>query len=138
MDVRKAEHAGSWYSNSKSQLTAQLDEWLAQVPSDIPGIGNVPIAGARVVISPHAGYDSEFVPLVAFVDPKVGTLIPVRQQHGPTNVSISGMPNASSYCTLRIIIISLPPHYQYVPHTLRLSRERHYRWIWTPSVLSPP
>ena len=55
MDVRKAEHAGSWYSSSKSQLTARLDEWLEQVPSDMPGIGNVPIAGARVVISPHAG-----------------------------------------------------------------------------------
>lgn len=57
MDVRKADHAGSWYSDSKGQLTAQLDEWLAQVPSDIPGIGKVPIAGARVVISPHAGYE---------------------------------------------------------------------------------
>lgn len=55
MDVRKAEHAGSWYSDSKGQLTAQLDAWLDRVPSDMPGVGKVPITGARVVISPHAG-----------------------------------------------------------------------------------
>jgi MEMO1 family protein len=59
MDVRKSEHAGSWYSDSKGQLTAQLDGWLAQVPGNVPGIGEVPIAGARVVISPHAGYEEE-------------------------------------------------------------------------------
>ena len=59
MDVREAEHAGSWYTDSKGELTAQLDAWLSQVPSDAPGIGKVPIAGARVVISPHAGYGTD-------------------------------------------------------------------------------
>ena len=46
----RAEHAGSWYSDSGPQLAQQLDHWLSQVPSDVAR------AGARVVIAPHAGY----------------------------------------------------------------------------------
>ena len=56
MGTREASHAGSWYSASGSTLRAQLDEWLAQVPDELPGIGKIPVPGARVVISPHAGY----------------------------------------------------------------------------------
>jgi MEMO1 family protein len=56
MGTREASHAGSWYSASGSTLTAQLDEWLSQVPDELPGIGKIPVPGARVVISPHAGY----------------------------------------------------------------------------------
>ena len=56
MAVRGASHAGSWYSASATALTSQLDHWLAQVPDEIPGIGKLPLSGARVVISPHAGY----------------------------------------------------------------------------------
>jgi MEMO1 family protein len=56
MGIREAYHAGSWYSSSGPTLAAQIDEWLANVPDDLPGIGKTPIPGARVVISPHAGY----------------------------------------------------------------------------------
>jgi MEMO1 family protein len=56
MGTREASHAGSWYSASGSTLKAQLDEWLSQVPDELPGIGKIPVPGARVVISPHAGY----------------------------------------------------------------------------------
>ncbi|PKY02551.1 UPF0103-domain-containing protein, partial [Aspergillus campestris IBT 28561] len=56
MQSREASHAGSWYSNSKRALTRQLDEWLAQVPDEIEGIGSFPVPGARIIIAPHAGY----------------------------------------------------------------------------------
>jgi MEMO1 family protein len=56
MSVREAYHAGSWYSSSGPTLAAQIDGWLANVPDELPGIGKTPTPGARVVISPHAGY----------------------------------------------------------------------------------
>lgn len=56
MSVREASHAGSWYSGNGRQLSQQLDEWLDQVPDQPLSDGKLPIAGARVVISPHAGY----------------------------------------------------------------------------------
>ncbi len=56
MSIRDAYHAGSWYSSSAPTLTAQLDQWLADVPDELPGVRKTPIPGARVVISPHAGY----------------------------------------------------------------------------------
>lgn len=56
MDVREADHAGSWYSSNSQQLTQQLDQWLSQVPEDVLPEGKLPLPGARVVISPHAGY----------------------------------------------------------------------------------
>ncbi|KAK2742513.1 hypothetical protein FQN55_007799 [Onygenales sp. PD_40] len=56
MVARKATHAGSWYSDHGPTLSQQLDEWLAQVPDEIEGIGALPVPGARVIIAPHAGY----------------------------------------------------------------------------------
>ena len=58
MPVREASHAGSWYSSNGRQLAAQLDQWLAAVPEKdvLPGVENLPLPGARVVISPHAGF----------------------------------------------------------------------------------
>jgi MEMO1 family protein len=52
MSSRRASHAGSWYSNVRSKLTQQLDQWLAAVPSEIEGLGSLPIPGARVIIAP--------------------------------------------------------------------------------------
>eukprot|EP00124_Ichthyophonus_hoferi_P000896 Ihof_evm5s39 gene=Ihof_evmTU5s39 len=49
MSIRKATHAGSWYSNSPNRLTSQLDSWLADVPSTNHN-------AVRAIISPHAGY----------------------------------------------------------------------------------
>ncbi|KAI9708828.1 MAG: hypothetical protein M1820_003783 [Bogoriella megaspora] len=62
--VRKASHAGSWYTANRQQLSNQLDGWLAQVPDDIECIGpqhqgtgiEIPPTGARAIIAPHAGY----------------------------------------------------------------------------------
>ncbi|KAA8647390.1 hypothetical protein EYZ11_001629 [Aspergillus tanneri] len=56
MESREASHAGSWYSDSRSTLTRQLDKWLAQAPSEIENVGSLPVPGARVIIAPHAGY----------------------------------------------------------------------------------
>ncbi|KAK5064516.1 hypothetical protein LTR84_000349 [Exophiala bonariae] len=58
MAVREASHAGSWYSGNGRQLSTQLDQWLSKVPEKdiIPGVEKLPLPGARVVISPHAGY----------------------------------------------------------------------------------
>ncbi|KAG7002255.1 protein MEMO1 [Physcia stellaris] len=56
MRTREASHAGSWYSDHKSTLSKQLDEWLDQVPDAIEGVGSIPPSGARAIIAPHAGY----------------------------------------------------------------------------------
>lgn len=56
MAVREADHAGSWYSSNGPQLAQLLDHWLDQVPEDVLSDGKLPLPGARVVISPHAGY----------------------------------------------------------------------------------
>uniref|UniRef100_A0A8D3BX00 Protein MEMO1 n=1 Tax=Scophthalmus maximus TaxID=52904 RepID=A0A8D3BX00_SCOMX len=45
---REANHAGTWYSASGSQLNAQLEGWLSQAQSTIKP--------ARAIIAPHAGY----------------------------------------------------------------------------------
>ncbi|KAL3419825.1 Protein MEMO1 [Phlyctema vagabunda] len=55
MSTRVASHAGSWYSSSASKLSRELDEWLSQVPTSIDS-QQLPTAGARVIIAPHAGY----------------------------------------------------------------------------------
>ena len=61
--VREASHAGSWYTDSKSQLSQQLDGWLNAVPPSTTPIGTVsaqngdvsiPSQGARAIIAPYA------------------------------------------------------------------------------------
>ncbi|KAK8773857.1 hypothetical protein V5799_011611 [Amblyomma americanum] len=47
--VRKASHAGSWYTDSARELRYQLDNWLSAV-------GPPSFGPARAVIAPHAGY----------------------------------------------------------------------------------
>ncbi|OCK82522.1 UPF0103-domain-containing protein [Lepidopterella palustris CBS 459.81] len=65
MTSRDATHAGSWYSARKSELSAQLDQWLDAVPARATCIGTesskqataqLPSSGARAIIAPHAGY----------------------------------------------------------------------------------
>ncbi|EPS30274.1 hypothetical protein PDE_05225 [Penicillium oxalicum 114-2] len=56
MSIRRASHAGSWYSDSARTLSRQLDDWLGQVPDTLDKVGFVPVPGGRVVIAPHAGY----------------------------------------------------------------------------------
>ncbi|KAA0195594.1 Memo family protein [Fasciolopsis buskii] len=46
--VRSASHAGTWYTNSATELSSQLSCWLDAAP-----FGSHP---ARAIIVPHAGY----------------------------------------------------------------------------------
>ncbi|XP_015598766.1 protein MEMO1 [Cephus cinctus] len=46
--ARRATHAGSWYTNSGSELNKQLEDWLEEAE-----LSHGP---ARAIISPHAGY----------------------------------------------------------------------------------
>jgi len=55
MSVRRASHAGSWYTADGRQLRAELDDWLRKADQD-PESGPVPPGGARAIIGPHAGY----------------------------------------------------------------------------------
>ena len=49
---RSATHAGSWYTDSPDALSAQLKQWLEQVPDNIDGVGQLPVPGARTIIAP--------------------------------------------------------------------------------------
>lgn len=60
--MREASHAGSWYTDSKSQLNTQLDGWLNAVAAPVTCIGprsinvqqtETPVAGARMIIAPY-------------------------------------------------------------------------------------
>lgn len=48
MVIRKATHAGSWYSDSNVELSQRLQNWLNQA--------NYCHGPARAIIAPHAGY----------------------------------------------------------------------------------
>jgi len=48
MSRRPASHAGSWYTDRKDQLAAQLQSWLQEVDECC--------GAARAIIAPHAGY----------------------------------------------------------------------------------
>ncbi len=59
--VRDASHAGSWYTDSKLQLSSQLDGWLAAVNPPVnliaPGsegqtVSELPVPNARMIIAP--------------------------------------------------------------------------------------
>lgn len=47
--VRRATHAGSWYTDSSRELKHQLENWLSAA-------GDVSHGPARAIIAPHAGY----------------------------------------------------------------------------------
>ncbi|KAK6349218.1 hypothetical protein TWF730_009970 [Orbilia blumenaviensis] len=55
-NARPASHAGSWYSDDKAALDRELSGYLSNVPSSIDDVGEIPPAGARIIIAPHAGY----------------------------------------------------------------------------------
>ncbi|XP_066593279.1 protein MEMO1 [Prorops nasuta] len=46
--TRRATHAGSWYSDSASELSKQLEDWLTAA--------DLSHGPARAIIAPHAGY----------------------------------------------------------------------------------
>ncbi|KAL4069586.1 MEMO1 family [Scleroderma yunnanense] len=54
--LRRATHAGSWYSGDDRRLKQELSGWLAAVePTEEQGY-EPPIAGCKAIIAPHAGY----------------------------------------------------------------------------------
>lgn len=64
--IRKASHAGSWYTSNPKQLDAQLTQWLSRVDGEeLPSPGTVaaeggvqkdplklPVENARAIIGP--------------------------------------------------------------------------------------
>ncbi|CUA73873.1 hypothetical protein RSOLAG22IIIB_01394 [Rhizoctonia solani] len=56
MAVRRATHAGSWYSNNATTLGSQLDGWLALAQDEAPEGFRPPSVCCRAIIAPHAGY----------------------------------------------------------------------------------
>ncbi|KAI9357976.1 cell motility mediator [Zopfochytrium polystomum] len=50
--ARKAQHAGSWYSDDATALAALLDKWLNAAAYD----EDKPPVPVRAIIAPHAGY----------------------------------------------------------------------------------
>ncbi|KAM5442876.1 hypothetical protein MferCBS31731_002262 [Microsporum ferrugineum] len=63
MSVRRPSHAGSWYSDDGATLQAQIDKWLDLVPSELEGVGSLPVPGPqcmavalRLTVCRHAGY----------------------------------------------------------------------------------
>ncbi|GFN82848.1 protein memo1-like [Plakobranchus ocellatus] len=46
--IRRASHAGSWYTDSRSTLNAQLEGWLLKATESLKP--------AKAIIAPHAGY----------------------------------------------------------------------------------
>jgi len=53
MTIRKASHAGSWYTDNGPSLSEELAGWLSQVDQNIDGVGRIPQPGARVIIAPY-------------------------------------------------------------------------------------
>ncbi|KAJ2820025.1 hypothetical protein FBU31_005347 [Coemansia sp. 'formosensis'] len=62
MTVRKASHAGSWYTDNSEQLDSELESWLEAVPETVDTLAtaaaepaSLPMDGVRAIIGPHAG-----------------------------------------------------------------------------------
>ncbi|KAJ2864448.1 hypothetical protein GGH94_002900 [Coemansia aciculifera] len=62
MTVRKASHAGSWYTDDGEQLDSELESWLGAVPATVDTLvteevepAPLPMSGVRAIIGPHAG-----------------------------------------------------------------------------------
>ncbi|GAW11447.1 hypothetical protein ANO14919_007930 [Xylariales sp. No.14919] len=53
--TRDAGKADSWYEGDPDVLSNQLDGFLSGVPTSVNN-SHLPIAGAKVIIAPHAGY----------------------------------------------------------------------------------
>lgn len=58
--VRRANHAGSWYTVNGPKLNSELSGWLSNVDSELESTKSPdyrpPIQGCKAIIAPHAGY----------------------------------------------------------------------------------
>lgn len=125
MEPRDASHAGSWYSDSQRTLSRQLDQWLAQVPDQIEGLGSMPIPGARIIIAPYgydmssSGYSADFLAMPATHTQVPAQLMPTkrwicRKRKNPKPSSFT----TTTYgilpiCSKRIFILG-PSHHHYL------------------------
>lgn len=110
LTIREASHAGSWYSSSKSQLSKQLDGWLANVNPPVKPIGQVssqeclsslPVPGARVVIAPWVHHLVGLHLQVADIRPVMpATLTLDLQLHGLIAAGMSPKQSVSFYSVL--------------------------------------
>ncbi|KIX07050.1 AmmeMemoRadiSam system protein B [Rhinocladiella mackenziei CBS 650.93] len=133
MAVREASHAGSWYSGHRRQLAAQLDQWLSKVPEKdiLPGVETLPLPGARVVISPHAGY-AYSGPCAAWAykcldlskAKRIFILHPSHHHH----LSTAALPEVEAYET-PLSPIPLPLDHEIIKELSTLSTTAHGRTI---------
>ena len=77
-------HAGSWYLNNGPTLSAQLGEWLDQVPDNVPDVGELPPAGARTIIAPYVLLGNAESTALTLCTAMPVILIRDRQLHGHT------------------------------------------------------
>ncbi|GAA5988755.1 hypothetical protein JCM10908_006157 [Rhodotorula pacifica] len=56
--TRTATHAGSWYTDNRTRLDEQLEQWLEATsnPSTGEPLKEAPVEGCKAIIAPHAGY----------------------------------------------------------------------------------
>ncbi|KAG8728860.1 hypothetical protein FRC12_021433, partial [Ceratobasidium sp. 428] len=52
MSIRRATHAGSWYTDDSDTLDSELDGWLALVQGGALEGYHPPISGCKAVIAP--------------------------------------------------------------------------------------
>ncbi|KZT30426.1 UPF0103-domain-containing protein [Neolentinus lepideus HHB14362 ss-1] len=56
MSIRRATHAGSWYTRDGNELNGELTDWLEDVKPTEDEDYTPPIKGCKAIIAPHAGY----------------------------------------------------------------------------------
>ncbi|KIJ45285.1 hypothetical protein M422DRAFT_30133 [Sphaerobolus stellatus SS14] len=56
MSLRRATHAGSWYTANRNRLDNELTGWLTAVGAEASQEFNPPIKGCKAIVAPHAGY----------------------------------------------------------------------------------
>ena len=54
--IRRAHHAGSWYSQSRSELSRELSQNLLNATADDTSFATPGLGTPRGIVSPHAGY----------------------------------------------------------------------------------
>lgn len=131
MSVREATHAGSWYTDNGSQLAAQLDQWLSSVPEDALPDGKLPLPGARVIISPHAGYAYSgpcaawaYKSLNLSTAKRIFILHPSHKWH----LTTAALPSVKAYAT-PLSKEPLPLDHEIIAHLLTLSTTSQGRQV---------
>lgn len=117
--VRRAHHAGSWYSDDREELDATLTEYLAEAAtaeasSEPSSASNntappPPLAPLRAILCPHAGY-SYSGPTAAY------SYQALRQEFLPTTTrknTVTAATAAAVSSPIRTILVLHPSHHYY-------------------------